>query len=107
MLLALAIGLRLSAISSAFAAATLLVALIFIGLTTLLLVLDLEKPRMFITILTRPQWRSWLTRGAFVLLAYSALVGIWFLSEALTLLGADGPGLTWLRGPLAWVGLPL
>jgi Fe-S-cluster-containing dehydrogenase component/formate-dependent nitrite reductase membrane component NrfD len=107
MLLALAAGLHLSVITGAFAAAALLVALVFIGLTMLLLVLDLEKPRMFITILTRPQWRSWLTRGAFILLAFSTLVGLWFLSEAITLLGAHGPGLSGLRMPLAWLGFPL
>jgi Fe-S-cluster-containing dehydrogenase component/formate-dependent nitrite reductase membrane component NrfD len=107
MLLALAVGLNLSVITGAFAVAALLVALVFIGLTTLLLVLDLEKPRMFITILTRPQWRSWLTRGAFILLAFSALVGLWFLSEMLTLLGAHGPGLSGLRIPMAWLGFPL
>ncbi|HET9224531.1 MAG TPA: hypothetical protein VFO07_18605, partial [Roseiflexaceae bacterium] len=42
---ALAAGLHLSAISVSFAAAALLLSLLFIGLTTLLLVLDLEKPR--------------------------------------------------------------
>jgi Fe-S-cluster-containing dehydrogenase component/formate-dependent nitrite reductase membrane component NrfD len=104
-LLALAAGLNLSVVTGAFAAAALLVSLVFIGLTTLLLVLDLEKPRMFITILTRPQWRSWLTRGAFILIAFSALAGLWFLSEAAALLGA--PGLGGLRAPLAWLGLPL
>ena len=107
LLLALAAGLNLSAIAGAFAAAALLLALIFIGLTTLLLVLDLEKPRMFITILTRPQWRSWLTRGAFILLAYSAVAGLWFLGEAGALLGADGSGAGGLRAPLAWLSLPL
>jgi formate-dependent nitrite reductase membrane component NrfD len=107
MLLALAAGLKLSVISGAFAAAALLLALVFIGLTTLLLVLDLEKPRMFITILTRPQWRSWLTRGAFILVTFSALAGLWFLAEATALLGAHGSSASGLRAPLAWIGFPL
>jgi Fe-S-cluster-containing dehydrogenase component/formate-dependent nitrite reductase membrane component NrfD len=105
MLLALAVGLNLNVVSGAFAVAALLASLVFIGFTTLLLVLDLEKPRMFVTILTRPQWRSWLTRGAFILIAFSALAGLWFLIEAATLLGAHGSG--GLRAPLAWLGLPL
>jgi formate-dependent nitrite reductase membrane component NrfD/ferredoxin len=107
MLLALAAGLSLSAITGTFAAAALLVALAFIGLTTLLLVLDLEKPRMFITILTRPQWRSWLTRGAFILLAFSALAGLWLLVEVVALLGADSSSVNTPRGLLAWIGFPL
>ncbi|HET9222548.1 MAG TPA: NrfD/PsrC family molybdoenzyme membrane anchor subunit, partial [Roseiflexaceae bacterium] len=107
MLLALAAGLHLSAISVSFAAAALLLSLLFIGLTTLLLVLDLEKPRMFVTILTRPQWRSWLTRGAFILLAFSALAGVWFLSEAVALLGTDSSGAGGLRELFAWLGFPL
>jgi Fe-S-cluster-containing dehydrogenase component/formate-dependent nitrite reductase membrane component NrfD len=107
MLLALAAGLKLTVVTGAFAATALLLALVFIGLTTLLLVLDLEKPRMFITILTRPQWRSWLTRGAFILMAYSALAGLWFLAETAALLGAYGSGAGGLRALLAWLGLPL
>jgi Fe-S-cluster-containing dehydrogenase component len=87
MLLALAVGLNLGAVGGAFAAAALGIALAFIGLTTLLLVLDLEKPRMFFTILTRPQWRSWLTRGAFILIAFGALSGLWLVLEAAALLG--------------------
>jgi len=50
----------------------------FLGLTTVLLVLDLEKPQRFLYILLRPQWRSWLTRGAVVLIATSILATAWF-----------------------------
>ena len=108
MLLALTVGLNLSLVGGAFATAALLLSLLFIGLTTALLVLDLEKPRMFVTILTRPQWRSWLTRGAFILIGFSALAGSWFLLEAGAVLGIVVPGTAGvLRGPLAWLGLPL
>jgi Fe-S-cluster-containing dehydrogenase component/formate-dependent nitrite reductase membrane component NrfD len=54
-----------------------LVALAALGLTLALLVLDLERPERFLSILRRPQWRSWLTRGAFILLGYSVLLGLW------------------------------
>lgn len=40
-------------------------------LTTALLVGDLERPERFLRILTRPQWKSWLVRGAFLLIAFS------------------------------------
>lgn len=74
-------------ISDYFFPVSLFLSLLFTGITTLLLVLDLEKPKMFLTILTRPQWRSWLTRGAFVLIGFSILTGLWFMMEMLPLLG--------------------
>ena len=54
-----------------------LIALIFLGLTGLLLVADLKRPERFWTILTRPQWRSWLARGAFVITGYGAALTAW------------------------------
>ena len=47
--------------------------------TTGLLVSDLERPERFLRILTRPQWRSWLTRGAFLLIAFSLVLPLWLL----------------------------
>lgn len=52
----------------------------FIGLTTALLVLDLERPERFLRILTHPQWRSWLTRGAFILIGFTAVICAWWAS---------------------------
>lgn len=68
-------------------------ALLFIGLTTMLLVLDLEKPMMFYSILTRPQLKSWLTRGAFILIGFTAVGGLWFLLEGGALMGMLNPSL--------------
>jgi Fe-S-cluster-containing dehydrogenase component/formate-dependent nitrite reductase membrane component NrfD len=50
------------------------VALAFMGLTGLLLIADLEHPERFYLIFTRPQWRSWLVRGAFIIGAYSGIL---------------------------------
>jgi hypothetical protein len=61
-------------------AAASLAALFFLGLTGLLLIADLRQPRRFLWTLTKPQWRSWLTRGSYVLGAYGALLGVVFLS---------------------------
>ncbi len=58
------------------------VSLLFIGLTTGLLVWDLDRPERFWTILVRPQWRSWLARGAFILIGFSAVGGLFFLANA-------------------------
>ncbi len=52
-------------------------ALLFLALTGVLLVADLRRPERFWTILVRPQWRSWLARGAFVITAYGALLVPW------------------------------
>lgn len=44
--------------------------LAFLAATTGMLIADLKRPERFFTILTRPNWSSWLTRGSFVLLAF-------------------------------------
>ncbi|PYQ54477.1 MAG: 4Fe-4S ferredoxin [Acidobacteria bacterium] len=48
----------------------LLVALLALAATGVLLVWDLRQPKRFLWTLTRPQWRSWLTRGSYVIAAY-------------------------------------
>lgn len=50
------------------------VSLLFLILTAALLVADLKHPERFWTILVRPQWRSWLARGAFLLTGFGAVV---------------------------------
>jgi len=69
-----------------------LVALAFAGLTALLLVMDLDRPERFLLILTRPQWSSWLTRGAFVLIGHSVLLGLWLAAASAEVAGARVPG---------------
>jgi formate-dependent nitrite reductase membrane component NrfD len=84
------------------------VSLVFVGATTGLLVYDLEQPLRFLSILRRPQWKSWLTRGAVILVGFSTVTGLWWLLEAGALLGVLPNG--WADGarPVAlWVGLPL
>jgi len=49
--------------------AALIICLIFMAITGALLVADLKRPGRFLWVLTRPQWRSWLTRGSYILLA--------------------------------------
>ncbi len=46
----------------------------FLAVTGTILILDLEHPARFYLILARPQWRSWLARGAFVILGYGAVL---------------------------------
>jgi Fe-S-cluster-containing dehydrogenase component/formate-dependent nitrite reductase membrane component NrfD len=55
-------------------------ALIFTALTTVLLVWDLDHPERFLRVVLNPQSKSWLARGAFILIAYSGLCGVFWLS---------------------------
>jgi Fe-S-cluster-containing dehydrogenase component len=56
-----------------------LLALAFLALTGVLLAGDLKRPERFWTILLRPQWRSWLARGAFIITAYGAVLAAWIV----------------------------
>jgi Fe-S-cluster-containing dehydrogenase component/formate-dependent nitrite reductase membrane component NrfD len=82
--------------------------IVMILATTALLVMDLERPERFLSILLRPQWKSWLTRGAFLLIGFSSVSGLWWAAE----LGAQQgwfelsagvrPAAMWLTLPLAF-----
>ena len=60
-----------------------LVALVFAGITGALLVADLRQPRRFPLIFLRPQWGSWLVRGAFILAGYGVLAFVWLIGGVL------------------------
>src|SRR5690606_1321279 len=53
-----------------------LLSLFFLALTGALLIADLEHPRRFLYIFMRPQWKSWLVRGAFTIGAYAAVLAV-------------------------------
>lgn len=57
-----------------------LVALVFIAATMVMLVWDLERKERFLRVMLRPQSRSWLARGAFILMGYSGLCGLLLLA---------------------------
>lgn len=75
--------------------------------TTGLLVYDLEKPARFLRIILRPQWRSWLVRGAFLLIGFSTIGGIWWAAEAAVSFGWIDPIGDTVRVALAWIIIPL
>ncbi len=81
--------------------------LLFIGITTGLLVLDLDRPERFFSILTRPQWGSWLTRGAFLLIGFTGVAGLWWLLELVSLAGFLTGVTAALRPLFMWLGLVL
>lgn len=107
-LLAIFFGLNLVEFDSLLALVGNFVALTFIGLTTLLLVYDLEKPSTFLRIVFQPQMKSWLARGAFILMGFSAVAGLWFLLEGAAYLGFMNSSLaTTARLPLLVIGFIL
>lgn len=63
-----------------------LLGLVFLAITGGLLVWDLEHPERFYLIFTRPQWRSWLVRGGFILGAYGLVLAAHL---AITALGSS------------------
>ncbi len=75
------------------------VAAVFLAVTGALLIWDLEHPERFLLIFKRPQWRSWLVRGGFIIGAYGAVLAAHFV------MGGDPspppPWLGWLGGVLA------
>ena len=46
-----------------------------------LLLWDLEHPERFHLIFTRPQWRSWLVKGAFIIAGYTLVLALHFIAS--------------------------
>jgi formate-dependent nitrite reductase membrane component NrfD len=63
-------------------------ALLFLAVTTGLLVVDLKRPDRFHYILLKGNHTSWLVKGAWILMAYGLLVALWLVGAA-----AGAPGL--------------
>jgi Fe-S-cluster-containing dehydrogenase component/formate-dependent nitrite reductase membrane component NrfD len=54
---------------------------IFLAITGGLLIWDLEHPERFFLIFTRPQWRSWLVKGAFIIAGYTLVLALHFFAS--------------------------
>ncbi len=97
--LALALGFGLATDSLLFNTLAPVVAVLFIGLTTVLLVADLKHPERFLYILFRPNWTSWLVWGAYILIGFSGVAALSFLAHI--------AGLNGLENILLWPGVVL
>jgi Fe-S-cluster-containing dehydrogenase component/formate-dependent nitrite reductase membrane component NrfD len=53
----------------------------FLAITGGLLIWDLEHPERFHLIFTRPQWRSWLVKGAFIIAGYTLVLAVHFIAS--------------------------
>ncbi|MGH7933914.1 MAG: 4Fe-4S dicluster domain-containing protein [Candidatus Binataceae bacterium] len=78
-----------------------ILALAFTGITTLLLIADLHRPDRFYYILIKPNPRSWLVWGTYILIAYSILSIVWVLYGFLS--GYIPPPVIWIAA-LAGIG---
>ena len=67
--------------------------LFFLMATAAFLVKDLDRPDRFLYVLLRPNWSSWLVRGAFVITLFGALVSLALV-------------LNLMNRPLGWIALP-
>lgn len=54
--------------------------IVFVTLTAIVLIIDLERPERFYYILTRSNWRSWMVWGAYFLTGHGALSAVWLLA---------------------------
>ncbi|SUZ96737.1 uncharacterized protein METZ01_LOCUS49591 [marine metagenome] len=67
--------------------------LFFMIITAFLLIADLDRPDRFLYVLLRPNWTSWLVRGAYIITAFSGTV-------ALLIIGY------WIGWDLSWIKIP-
>jgi Fe-S-cluster-containing dehydrogenase component/formate-dependent nitrite reductase membrane component NrfD len=54
--------------------------LVFLTITGLLLVKDLDQPKRFLYVLLRPQWKSWLVKGAYAITGFGAMISLMIFS---------------------------
>ncbi len=60
-----------------------IVSLVFLTITGILLIMDLGRPDRFLYVLFRPQWKSWLSRGSYIITIYGALLTMWLAASSL------------------------
>jgi Fe-S-cluster-containing dehydrogenase component/formate-dependent nitrite reductase membrane component NrfD len=107
LLVALAFALELVPFAAPAAVVAAATSLVFIGATTALLVFDLERPTRFLYILLRPQWRSWLARGAVLLIGFSLVLTAWLAVEGAAWAGYLAAETAASARPyLLWIGVP-
>lgn len=58
-----------------------IVSLVFLAITGVLLIMDLGRPDRFLNVLLRPQWKSWLTRGSYIITAYGGILTAYFIAS--------------------------
>ncbi len=76
-----------------------LLALLALAVTSVLLIFDLKRPERFYFLLIKPNFRSWLVLGSYILIGYGGLGAAWLVTGVLT---GDVPcALRWFAGAFA------
>jgi hypothetical protein len=75
------------------------IGLVFLFLTGALLLKDLDRPERFLYVMLRPNWESWLVKGAYILTVYAAILSA---TAVVLLFGLDEAYLRYL----AYIGIP-
>jgi hypothetical protein len=108
LLLSLGAGLGVFSFDSLTFLAAGFTSMVFMLLTVILLIKDLAQPKRFLNVLLRPQWKSWLARGAYIMVTFTAVTGLWWLLEGAAYLNWLPSGLVaGIRPFAAWITLPL
>ena len=74
-----------------------------LGITGLLLVKDLDRPDRFLYVLLRPNWDSWLVRGAYILSGFGAILCAHVAVSMLDYAEIWHTRLAYAGIPLAWM----
>lgn len=107
MLLSLSAGLGIFVFDSLTFLAAGFTAMVFMLITTILLIKDLSQPKRFLNILRRPQWKSWVARGAYIMVTFTAVAGLWWLLEGAAYLGwMPAEFIAGIRPMAAWIVFP-
>ena len=67
----------------------------FLAVTGVLLIWDLKQPTRFHYLITKGNWTSWLVKGAYILMAFALICGLWFLGGV----ASSSTLVTWLAIP--------
>ena len=59
----------------------LLTGLVFLAMTGVLLIIDLDRPARFAYVLLRPHWRSWLVKGGYSITLFGGLLTLGLLNQ--------------------------
>jgi len=95
--LAMLLGYELSDTTKIWSAG---ISLVFLALTGLFLVMDLDRPDRFLNVLLRPQWKSWLVKGGYTITIFGLLVTVW-LANTIFNLGLPETPLLWITAVFA------
>jgi Fe-S-cluster-containing dehydrogenase component/formate-dependent nitrite reductase membrane component NrfD len=107
MLMCLGVMFNLFTFTSSAFLATGFTAMIFMLITVILLIKDLSQPKRFLNILLRPQWKSWVARGAYIMVIFTAIAGLWWLLEGAAYMNwLPVESMSGVRPFAAWITFP-